>query len=287
VRLRPLVKALRLGTVALLVVAMARPQTGKRHTQVTTEGIDIMLVVDTSRSMAALDLDPNERIAARRNRLQVVRDVVIDFVQGRDDDQIGLVVFGAEAYTQCPLTLDHGIVATFLDRLEIGMAGEATALGSALGTAIKRLHASEGKSKVVVLLTDGKSNAGQLSVKKAAEIAKTLGVKVYTIGAGTLDKEAPILVQSFFGPEVQYMPVDLDEQTLKMVAETTGGTYFRAQDATALAAIYAEIDQLEKTVVESRTYMEYDERFTWAVLPAIVLLLLEILLLGTRFRKIP
>jgi Ca-activated chloride channel family protein len=287
VRLRPLVEALRLLTVALLVLAMARPQTGKSHTQVTTEGIDIFLVVDTSGSMQALDLDAQKRIADRRNRLEVVRDVMADFVKGRDTDQIGLVVFGSEAFTQCPLTLDHGIVDTFLERLEVGMAGEATAIGSALGTAVKRLRDSEAKSKVVVLLTDGASNAGVLSPKKAAEIAATFDIKVYTIGAGTRDEKAPVLVDGFFGQQVQYIPVELDEDTLQEVADLTGGAYFRAEDAEALERIYDEIDKLERTEVKSSTYMEYDERFAWLVLPAIALLLLELLLLGTRLRKVP
>jgi Ca-activated chloride channel family protein len=287
VRLRPWVEALRLVSVGLLIVAIARPQTGKSHTQVTTEGIDIMLVVDTSGSMQALDLDAHKRIGDRRNRLEVVRDVMADFVKGRDTDQIGLVVFGSEAFTQCPLTLDHGIVDSFLGRLEVGMAGEATAIGSALGTAVKRLRDSEAKSKVVILLTDGASNAGVITPSKAAEIAQTFGVKVYTIGAGTLDEKAPVLVDGFFGQQVQYIPVEIDEATLREIAETTGGAYFRAEDSEALARIYDQIDTLEKTEVKSRTYMEYDERFSWLVLPAIFLLLLELLLLGTRFRKIP
>ncbi len=286
VRVRPFVLGLRLLAVLFLVVAMTRPQTGRKHTKVTSEGIDIMLVLDTSGSMQALDLDVDKPVGRRRNRLQVVKDVVASFVEHRENDQIGIVVFGSEAFTQCPLTLDHGIVSTFLDRVELGVAGDSTALGSALGTAVKRLKKSDAKSKVVILLTDGRNNSGVLAPRKAAEIAKTFGIKVYAIGAGTRDK-APILVDTIFGRQVQYIQADIDEPTLKEIAETTGGDYFRAEDASALEAIYKQIDKLEKTRVETRYYMEYNERFPLFVIPAVFLLILEMLLLGTRFRKIP
>jgi Ca-activated chloride channel family protein len=284
--LRRVVMVLRVVTVALLIMAMARPQTGRRQTQVQTEGIDIVLVLDTSGSMQALDLDANRAVNRRRNRLEVAKAVVNEFIAGRQNDQIGLVVFGSEAFTQCPLTLDHGIVATFLERVEIGMAGDATAIGSALGTAVKRLRDSEAKSKVIILLTDGRNNAGPLSPGKAAEIAESFGIKIYTIGAGTRGK-APFLVDSFFGKRVVYESVEIDEKTLQKIATQTGGTYFRAEDGDALQAIYGEIDQLEKTEITSHTYMEYNERFRYFVLPAALLLLAEVVLLGTRFRKLP
>lgn len=283
---RRLILALRLLTVALLILAAVRPQTGRKQTQVRTEGIDIILVVDTSGSMQALDLDADRQISRRRNRLAVAQGVVEQFITKRPNDQIGLVVFGAEAFTQCPLTLDHGIVSTFLDQLKIGMAGDATAIGSALGTAVKRLRDSEAKSKVIILLTDGRSNAGSLSPRKAAEVAKTFGIKVYTIGAGSRGK-APFLVDSFFGYQVVYEDVEIDEDSLRSIAEITGGAYFRAEDEQALEAIYEKIDQLEKTEITTDTYMEYNERFRWLVFPALALLLLEVLLLGTRFRKLP
>jgi Ca-activated chloride channel family protein len=241
---------LRILTIALLVMAMSRPQTGRRHTQVSTEGIDIVLVLDTSGSMQALDLDADRPINQRRHRLDVAKTVVEEFVQKRQSDQIGLVVFGDEAFTQCPLTLDHGIVATFLEQVDIGMAGDATAIGSALGTAVKRLRDSQAKSKVIILLTDGRNNAGALSPKKAAEIAETFDIKIYAV-------------------------------------ERTGGAYFRAEDTSALASIYTEIDELETTEITSNTYMEYNERFRFFVLPAVALLLFEVVLLGTRFRKLP
>jgi Ca-activated chloride channel family protein len=286
VLLRRVVESLRVITVALLIMAMARPQTGRKLTEVRTEGIDIVLVLDTSGSMQALDLDADRPIERRRDRLDVAKAVVAEFVEGRKNDQIGLVVFGSEAFTQCPLTLDHGILATFLDRVEIGIAGDATAIGSALGTAVKRLRDSEAESKVVILLTDGRSNAGSLSPQKAAEIAETFGIKVYTIGAGTRGK-APFVVDSFFGKQVVYENVEIDEETLRKIAEQTGGAYYRAEDKEALESIYEEIDQLETTEITTSTYMEYNERFRLFVFPAMALLLLEIVLLGTRFRKLP
>jgi Ca-activated chloride channel family protein len=286
VLLRRVVEGLRLLTVALLIMAMARPQTGRKHSEVRTEGIDIVLVMDTSGSMQALDLDADRPIKSRRNRLQIAKAVVEEFVEGRNNDQIGLVVFGSEAFTQCPLTLDHGILATFLERVEIGIAGDATAIGSAIGTAVKRLRDSQAESKVIILLTDGRSNAGSLDPRKAAEIAKTFDIKIYAIGAGTRGK-APFVVDSFFGKQVIYESVEIDDAMLEEIASETGGAYFRAEDKVALESIYDEIDALETTEITTDTYMEYNERFRWFLLPAVGLLILEVVLLGTRFRKLP
>ncbi len=284
--LRRLVMGFRVLVVALLILGMARPQTGRKQTQVKTEGIDIVLVLDTSGSMQALDLDADRTISQRRNRLEVAKSVVEEFVDKRANDQIGLVVFGSEAFTQCPLTLDHGILATFLERVEIGMAGDGTAIGSAIGTAVKRLRDSEAKSKVIVLLTDGRNNAGALSPAKAAEVAATYGIKIYAVGAGTRDK-APFIVDSLFGKQVVYQDVEMDESSLRGIAQRTSGAYFRAEDEEALSEIYSRIDELEKTEITTDTYMEYHERFRAFVLPAVALLLLEVLLLGTRFRRLP
>jgi len=284
---RRLVGALRWLSVALLLVAMLRPQTGRTLTDVDTEGIDIVLVLDTSGSMQALDLDAQERsIARRRNRLEVSKGVVERFIEGRGNDQIGLVVFGTHAFTQCPLTLDHGILATFLERVQVGMAGEETAIGDALGIAVKRLQDSQARSKVVILLTDGRSNAGALSPVTAAEIAATLGVKVYTIGAGARG-QAPFLVDTRLGPRVVYENVEIDEETLRRMAEITGGGYFRAEDEAALGTIYQQIDQLEKTEISTESYTEYEERYALFVAPALALLLIELALLGTRLRVLP
>jgi len=284
--LRRVVQGLRLLTVALLILAMARPQTGRKHTEIRTKGIDIVLVLDTSGSMQALDLDADRPINRRRNRLEIAKSVVDEFVQGRKNDQIGLVVFGSEAFTQCPLTLDHGILATFLERVEVGMAGDATAIGSAVGTAVKRLRDSQAESKVIILLTDGRNNAGSLDPRKAAEIARTFDIKIYAVGAGTRGK-APFVVDSFFGKQVVYESVEIDDKMLEEIARQTSGAYYRAEDKEALKSIYDEIDQLEKTEITTDTYMEYNEKFYWFLLPAVGLLLCEVVLLGTRFRKLP
>jgi Ca-activated chloride channel homolog len=277
---------LRVVVVALLILAMARPQTGRKQTKVHSEGVDIVLVLDTSGSMQALDLDGDRSLERRRNRLEVAKTVVEEFVAKRDNDQVGLVVFGNEAFTQCPLTLDHDVLASFLDRVEIGMAGDGTAIGSALGIAVKRLRDSTAKSKVIVLLTDGRNNAGALSPTKAAEVAHTFGIRIYAVGAGTRGK-APFIVESVFGRQVVYEGVEIDEATLRAIADETGGEYFRAEDREALAKVYDEIDRLEKTEMTMDTFTEYNERFRLLVTPALALLLVEVVLLGGRLRKLP
>lgn len=284
---RRLVSALRLIVVALVLLALMRPQTGRALTEVSTEGIDIVLVIDTSGSMRALDLDEHERsLSRRRDRLEVAKGVVETFIGQRPNDRIGLVVFGEQAFTQCPLTLDHGIAATFLEQLEIGMAGDATAIGSAVGVATRRLKDSDAESKVAVLLTDGRNNAGALTPLQAAEAAAALGVKLYTIGVGTRG-QAPIIVETRFGPRVVHEDVEIDEDTLRQMATVTGGAYFRAEDVAGLQEIYERIDELEKTEITQESYMEYEERFAWLVTPAVFLLLLEVMLLDTRLRKLP
>ncbi len=274
---------LRCLAVFLLVLVLMRPQLGNSTTEILSEGVDIVLAVDTSGSMRAMDFEiEGERVT----RLNVVKNVVKDFIENREVDRIGMVVFGAEAFTQAPLTLDHGMVFSFLERLEIGMAGDATAIGSAIGTAVKRLKDLKSKSKIVILLTDGRSNAGEITPEMAAKIAKTYNIKIYTIGAGTLG-QAPFLVNSIFGKRYVYQPVDLDEETLQMVADTTGGKYFRATDTDSLKEVYEQIDAMEKTEVKVKKYTEYTELFPWFLIPALFFLGLEISLANTRFRKIP
>ena len=281
--LRYILLFLRCLAVALFVMALARPQSGTKATEVTTEGIDIMLCLDTSGSMQALDFKwDNER----HTRLDVVKKVVSDFIKGRTNDRIGMVVFGEEAFTQCPLTLDYGVLLTFLDQVEIGMAGDSTAIGSALATCVKRLKDRKSKSKVVILLTDGRNNAGSISPTTAAEIAKTFSIKTYTIGVGT-EGEVPFLVDTIFGKKYIYQRVDLDEDTLKKIADITGGSYFKATNTSALKEIYQNIDKLEKTKVKVKEYMEYEELFMWFLIPGLACLLLEIILGNTRLRKIP
>jgi Ca-activated chloride channel family protein len=197
-----------------------------------------------------------------------------------------MVVFGQEAFTQCPLTLDYGVLLSLLDSVKIGMAGDSTAIGSALGICVKRLKDLKSKSKVIILLTDGRNNSGTLGPATAAEVAKAYNIKTYTIGVGS-EGEAPFLVDSFFGKQYVYQKVDLDEKTLKEIARVTDGKYFRATNTKALEKIYQQIDEMEKTEVKIKEYMEYEELFMYFLIPGLCLLLLEVLLANTRLRKIP
>lgn len=274
---------LRLATVILIIIALARPQSGRKQTEVTSEGVDIILTLDTSGSMEGLDFKIEGKPATR---LDVVKDVVSQFILKRPGDRLGMVIFGDEAFTQAPLTLDHDLLLALLKGVTIGMAGQKTAIGSALGVSVNRLKDLKAKSKVVILLTDGSSNAGALSPIKAAEVAAALGVKIYTIGIGS-DGPVPFLVGTLFGKRTVYEQADLDEETLRKISEMTGARYFRAKDTERLQEIYGEIDRLEKSEARVKEYMEYDERFMWFLIPGIILLILEIILTQTRLRKIP
>ena len=274
---------LRCLAVILFVLAFARPQSGIKSTEITTEGIDIMLCLDTSGSMQALDFKTEGK---KGTRLQAVKKVVNNFIRGRKNDRIGMVVFGQEAFTQCPLTLDYGVLLSLLDSVKIGMAGDSTAIGSALGICVKRLKDLKSKSKVIILLTDGRNNSGTLGPATAAEVAKAYNIKTYTIGVGS-EGEAPFLVDSFFGKQYVYQKVDLDEKTLKEIARVTDGKYFRATNTKALEKIYQQIDEMEKTEVKIKEYMEYEELFMYFLIPGLCFLLLEVLLANTRLRKIP
>lgn len=280
---RSILLILRALVLALFIFAMARPQSGKKFTEVKSEGIDIMLLIDTSGSMQALDF---KRDGKRFNRLEIVKKVVRDFIDKRAGDRLGLIVFGDEAFTQCPLTLDHGILVDLLEKLEIGMAGGQTAIGSAIGIGVNRIKDLEAKSKILVLLTDGENTAGRIDPLKAAQLAKIFGVKVYTIGVGTNGK-APFEQQTFFGKSLVYQNVRLDEKTLQTIASETGGSYFRASNTEQLQSIYEQIDKLEKTEVEVKEYTEYEELFHFFLIPGLLLLLFEIVLGQTRLRKIP
>ncbi len=282
VRARPWVVGTRYVAVALLFAALARPVASQGKKALTTDGLHIVLAIDTSGSMRALDLDAERSLEWRRTRLEVVRDVVTAFIEARVNDAVGLVVFGSFAFTQAPLTLDHALVANLAQRLEIGVAGEQTAIGDALVTAVKRLKDDKAKSRVVVLLTDGRNNAGSVEPQEAARLAKAYGVKVYTIGAARQGR-APMVV----GGQLFYEDVDLDDDTLTAIAETTGGKYYRAEDATALERIYADIDTLEKDAIDAPEQHELDERYPLFVAPALFLLCCEALLLSTRLRTLP
>jgi Ca-activated chloride channel family protein len=275
---------LRVIAVVFLVVGLMRPQKGIEESVVKTEGIDIVLAIDVSGSMMAEDFILNNE---RKNRLEVVKNVVRDFIKKRSNDRIGLVVFAGRSYMQCPMTLDYGILLKFLDKIDIGMIEDGTAVGDGIAMAISRLKDVESKSKVVVLLTDGVSNAGRVDPLNAAEIAKALGVKIYTIGAGSKGK-VPYPAKDFFGNKVyQWTVIPIDESALKDIAEITSGVYFRAKDTGGLKKIYSEIDKLEKTKVEVKSYTEYKELFSPFVLLALILLFIENILRYTRFRTLP
>jgi Ca-activated chloride channel family protein len=275
---------LRGAALVLLAVALARPQAGTAATRVHREGVDVVLAVDVSGSMLAEDFTLG---TARASRLDAVKSVVQEFVAARLEDRIGLVLFSARPYTQCPLTLDHGWLLQNLDRARVGMIEDGTAVGSALAAATNRLRSSTAKAKFVVLLTDGESNAGRITPQTAADAAAALGIKVYTVGAGTRGL-APFPTQDFFGNRV-YRPVQvsIDEDTLKKIASTTGARYFRATDTASLRDVYAEIDRSEKTPFEAPQYLDYRELYPWLAWPALGLLLVEVGLAETVLRKLP
>ncbi len=285
-RLRSILIVLRSLALFLLIIGLARPQKGIENTKITTEGVDIQLAIDVSGSMRAQDFTIKGR---RTDRLEVVKQVVHDFIARRTTDRIGMVVFARYAYTQCPLTLDYGIILQLLDNVSIvdDPDEDGTAIGSAIAVGVKRLKESKAKSKILILLTDGRNNVFDIDPMTATEIAKTFGIKIYTIGVGTRGK-VPYPVTDFFGRKVlRAVNIEIDEDTLKEIAENTNGKYFRATDTRSLRKIYDEIDKMEKTETKSNIYMEYKENFKYFVLAGLILLLTEILLANTRFRKIP
>ncbi len=281
--------------VALMVLALARPQSGKKEAKVTTLGIDIMLALDISPSMEAEDFTVGRR---RVNRLDVAKAAVERFVKSRENDRIGLVVFARRAYLQCPLTLDYDVLLEFLKRTHITRDPDenGTAIGAAIGACVARLvEVTKGKDnenkpqgKVIILLTDGRNNVSYpLKPEQAVEIAKTFGVRIYTIGAGTKGR-APFPTRDWFGNlRYQWLPVDIDDEGLARIAKECGGQYFRATDTKSLMRVYKQIDQLERTKKEVTKYEEYNELFPYFLAPALALLLLEMTLSLTVFRKIP
>jgi len=274
---------LRFIAITLFIIAFARPQEGHKRTEILSQGVDIVLAIDTSGSMQALDFKKNE---TQVTRLSVVKDVVAEFVKNREMDRIGMVVFGANAFTQCPLTLDQNILLSFLNKLKIGMAGDATAIGSAIGISARRLKDLKSKSKVIILLTDGRNNSGAISPLQAAEIAKSLGIKVYTIGVGKRGK-APFLVDSIFGKRLIYQNVDIDEEVLNKISKMTDAKYFRATDLKSLKDIYKQIDLLEKSEVKSIDHSEHKELFHYFLIPGLILLLTEIVFSNSFLRRLP
>jgi Ca-activated chloride channel homolog len=277
---RHLLFVLRMLALAAFIVAFSRPQAGSKSHEVITEGIDIILCMDVSTSMLAEDFQPH-------NRLEVSKIVAQDFIKGRANDRLGLVVFAGQSFTQCPLTLDYGILLKFMEQIECGMVEDGTAIGNALANCVNRLRNSKAKSKVVILLTDGQNNRGEVDPITAARVAKAFKVRCYTIGAGTRGEALYPIMDPIWGKRYERRPVDIDEGLLRQVAQITSGKYFRATDKTSLEKIYQEIGDLEKTKIQVKEYTRYDERFPRYAWAGLLLLLTEIVLAHTRLRKIP
>jgi Ca-activated chloride channel family protein len=269
---------------ALMIVGLARPQRGHSRTEVTANGIDIVLALDVSGSMQALDFLIDGR---RQNRIDVVKSVVAKFIDERTDDRIGIISFAGAPYLISPITLDHDWLQQNLERVTIGGTDDGTAIGSAIAASVNRLRMTTAKSKVVVLLTDGVNNTGKISPIAAAEAAKALGVKIYTIGVGVRGK-APIPVRDQAGNmRIVMAQVDVDEKTLQTIANDTGGKFYRATDTDSLQKIYEQINQYEKTAQSVQKFERYDELYPWAVIPAMAILALGSLLGQTRYRRLP
>lgn len=265
-------------SMSFLITALARPQSSNSWQNVTTEGIDIVIALDISSSMLAMDFQPN--------RLEAAKDVATQFISGRTNDKIGLVVFSGESFTQCPITTDHATVINLFKNIESGMIEDGTAIGNGLATAVSRLKESTAISKVVILLTDGENNRGEIAPVTASELAKTFGIRVYTVGVGTIGT-APYPVQTPFGVQVRDAEVKIDEVTLKKIAETTDGKYFRATNNNKLAEIYKEIDKLEKSKIDVREFSKKEEKYMGFALAAALFLIAGMLLKTTIFRNIP
>ena len=276
--LRHLLFACKVLAIVFLVTALARPQSSNSWQTYSSEGIDIVLGLDISTSMLARDFTPD--------RLEAAKEVATKFILERPQDRIGLVVFAGESFTQCPLTTDQAVLVNLLRDVQSGMIEDGTAIGLGLANAVNRLKDSPAKSKVVILLTDGVNNRGSIAPVTAAELAKTYGIRVYTIGVGTYG-EAPYPVQTPFGIQLQNVPVEIDEAVLKQIASVTGGQYFRATDNDKLQQIYNEIDQLEKSKVEVKHFSKREEQYFWFGLVGMLLLVTEALLRYTLLRKIP
>lgn len=264
--------------ITALIIALARPQTFSSGQNIYAEGIDIVMDLDISGSMLAEDLRPN--------RLEAAKNVIKNFIKERTSDRIGLVIFSREAFTQCPLTIDYNVLTNLLSQVKTGMIEDGTAIGNAIANGINRLRDSKTKSKVIILLTDGMNNAGEVDPMSAAQIAKTFGIRIYTVGVGTRG-EAPYPVQTPFGLRTQMVPVNIDEAMLKKIADETDGKYFRATSTRALKNIYDQIDKLEKTKIEVTSYRNAKEMFGSWLSIGLMLLLLDVGLSRSLFRPIP
>jgi len=275
--LRHILFGLRTIAILLIILVLARPQTSNNYQDVSTEGIDIVLALDISGSMLARDFRPD--------RLEASKNVATEFISGRPYDRIGLVVFSGESFTQCPITTDHAVLVNLMREIKSGMIEDGTAIGEGLATAVNRLRNSQAKSKVIILLTDGVNNRGIIAPVAAAEIAKTYGVRVYTIGVGTTGY-APYPVQTPYGIQYQDMKVEIDEDVLKKISDLTDGKYFRATDNEKLQQVYREIDKLEKSKIDVRQFRVRDEKYLPYAIIAFIALALEILLRNTLMKNL-
>ncbi len=272
---------LRLTILSLLILGLARPQSGSRQEEIITEGIDIMMVLDVSTSMLAEDFKP-------KNRIEAAKAVAEEFIKGRTNDPIGLVIFAREAFSQCPLTLDYGVLLEILSKVEVAPEEwNGTAIGNGLATAVARLKESKAKSKVVILLTDGENNAGEVDPITAAQLAHTFDIRVYTIGAGTRGTAMYPFDHPVFGKQYRPIPVEIDEELLQRIAKITGGKYYRATDTNKLREIYREIGELEKTKIEVKEFTKYRELYLFYAGAALALLFMEVVLMNTYLRKLP
>ena len=283
ITMRPVLNVMRLAIITLTVFALARPQIVQGRETISGEGVEIALAVDISGSMASLDFEP-------KNRLEAAKQVISDFIEARPYDKIGLVVFASEAFSQSPLTLDRKMTARSLDQVQLATdldLDDGTAIGLGLANAANMLTNSDAESKIIILLTDGVNNAGQIDPLTAAEAANALGIKIYTIGAAR-PGQVPVPVQTLLGgSDVVYQESVLDEEILQQVADITGGKYYRAEDTAGLRAIYDEINQLEKSEVEVQVFNQYTELAGYLLVPALLILLLELVLRKTAFQSNP
>ena len=276
-RFRPVLFILRVITLVMLVIALARPQSSNTTENIDSEGIDMVISMDISGSMVAEDFKPN--------RIEAAKAMALKFVDQRPTDRIGLVVFSGESFTMCPITIDHNILKEQISQIRNGMIQDGTSIGMGLATAVDRLRFSKGKSKVIILTTDGVNNMGLIDPATALEIAKAYKIRVYSIGIGTMG-QAPMPVQTPFGTQKQMVPVEIDEALLRRIATETGGKYFRATGNQALNDIYADIDKMEKTKIDVTSYKHYAELFFPFAMIAVICLALEMLLRYTVFKSI-
>ena len=271
---------LRVLALVLLITALARPSTVSSDREYQTKGVDIVICLDISGSMLAEDFQPE-------NRLYVAKQEAIKFIKGRENDRIGLVVFARKAFTQCPLTTDYRILIELVKEIRVGMIADGTAIGLGIATSVNRLRDSTAKSKVIILITDGSNNAGNIDPITAAELAKTFGIKIYTIAVGKGGLVPFPVEDPFFGKRYVQANVEIDEQILKRIADITGGLFFRARDPKSLSEIYEKINKLEKTEIKVKEYKSYNELFPFFLIPALLLLVLDVTLRQTVLLKVP